>query len=150
MGDSITYFWSMPEHNVGIPGQTTSQMFDRFSADVLGHGFKRVVILGGTNDVLQRLDLPNVSIYLDRMAAMAESANIEVVLCTLPPLRNRSEQVLTVNQEITTLAQSKGFLLVDYFTPMSGHPDYIKGDGIHPNEVGYAVMESTLSEVVTK
>jgi hypothetical protein len=45
MGDSITQFWRLPDHNKGISGQTTTQMLDRFNADVLGHGFKRVVIL---------------------------------------------------------------------------------------------------------
>jgi lysophospholipase L1-like esterase len=84
------------------------------------------------------------------MATIAESANIEVVLCKLPPLKNHAEQVLSVNQEITTLAQSKGFLLVDYFTPMTGHPEYFRVDEIHPNAHGYAAMESALSEVVTK
>ena len=149
MGDSITKYWSLPDHNVGIGGQTAQEMSNRFSADVLGYGFKRVVILGGTNDILEKLDLANVPIYLDNMATIAESANIEVVLCKLPPIKNHNEQVMSVNQAITTLAQSRGFLLVDYFTPMSGHSDYFHSDGIHPNGVGYAVMESTLSEVVT-
>jgi len=40
-------------------------------------------------------------------------------------------------------------LLVDYFTPLSGHPEFFK-DGIHPNAMGYAVMEDALSQVVTR
>ncbi len=150
MGDSITAAWPMPEHDAGIPGQTTAQMLDRFNADVVGHGFKRVVILGGTNDVLQRLNLSNVSQNLAAMANIAESANIEVVLCKLPPIRNSNGQTKSVNQEITALAQSRRLLLVDYFTPMSGHSDYFKDDGIHPNALGYTVMEATLSGVVSE
>jgi hypothetical protein len=51
MGDSITQSWHLPDHNAGVAGQTTVQMLDRFNVDILGHGFKRVVILGGTNDI---------------------------------------------------------------------------------------------------
>jgi lysophospholipase L1-like esterase len=148
MGDSITYYWPMPEHNAGIPGQTTAQMLTRFSTDVMGHGFKRVVILGGTNDVLQRLNLSVVSSNLDAMAGIAESANIEVVLCTLPPIRDHHQQTTAVNQGIVALAQSKRLLLVDYFTTMSGNPDFFKPDGVHPSAVGYEVMETTLAKVL--
>jgi lysophospholipase L1-like esterase len=150
MGDSITKYWAMPEHNVGIPGQTTPEMSERFSADVVGHGYKRVVILGGTNDILLRLDLANVPAYLESMATVAEAANIEVVLCKIPPLKNLNEKVSSVNEEIEELAQSKGYLLVDYYTPMLGRAGYFHSDGIHPTTLGYAVMESTLSQVVTK
>ncbi|HET6178086.1 MAG TPA: hypothetical protein VFE61_14200 [Candidatus Sulfotelmatobacter sp.] len=45
------------------------------------------------------------------------------------------------------LALQQGYLLVDYFTPMSGHPEFFP-DGIHPNAAGYAVMEKALSAVV--
>ena len=51
MGDSITYGWSLPTTNFGVSGNTTTQMLGRFKFDVLGHGYKAVVILGGTNDL---------------------------------------------------------------------------------------------------
>ncbi len=151
MGDSITQFWPLPHHNKGISGQTTSQMLDRFGTDVLGHGFKRVVILGGTNDVSLHQSLSNVSLNLEAMATMARDSDVEVVLCTLPPIfgQNLSDQVTSANKEIAALAQSGGYLLVDYFTPMAGHPEYFI-DGVHPNKLGYAVMETTLSTVVIK
>jgi lysophospholipase L1-like esterase len=151
MGDSITQFWRLPDHNKGISGQTTAQMLDRFNGDVLGHGFKRVVILGGTNDIGLHQILSNVSLNLDAMAAMAQGSGIEVVLCTLPPIfgQNLSDQVTYVNKEITALARSRGYQLVDYFTPMAGHPEYFI-DGVHPDKLGYSIMETTLSRVVIK
>lgn len=151
MGDSITQFWRLPDHNLGISGQTTAQMLDRFSADVLGHGFKRVVILGGTNDISFHQSLSNVSLNLDTMAAMARRSGMEVVLCTLPPIsgQNVSDQVTSANKEIAALARSRGYLLVDYFTAMAGHPEYFL-DQVHPDKLGYSVMETTLSRVVIK
>ena len=117
MGDSITQFWPLPHHNKGISGQTTSQMLDRFGTDVLGHGLKRVVILGGTNDVSLHQSLSNASLNLEAMATMARDSDVEVVLCTLPPIfgQNLSDQVTSANKEIAALAQSGGYLLVDYF-----------------------------------
>ncbi len=152
MGDSITQGWPLPDHNKGIFGQTTAQMLARFNTDVIGHGYKRVVILGGTNDVnIPQVNISDVAVNLNAMATMAEASGMEVVLCKLPPIErgNLTERVTSVNQEITDLAQSRGLLLVDYFTPLSGHPDFFK-DGVHPNAMGYAVMEDALSEVVVK
>jgi lysophospholipase L1-like esterase len=40
--------------------------------------------------------------------------------------------------------------VVDYFTPMVGHPESFQSDGIHPNSAGYAVMEAALAAVVKK
>jgi lysophospholipase L1-like esterase len=147
MGDSITQFWHLPDHNAGIAGQTTAQMLDRFRTDVVGHGFKRVVILGGTNDVDGNLNLSDVSVNIDAMATIAEAAGIEVILCKIPPRVGFDYQVMSVNQEITTLAQSKGFPLVDYYTPMLSHSEFFR-DGVHPNSLGYATMETVLSETV--
>jgi hypothetical protein len=86
------------------------------------------------------------------MGTMAQAADLEVVLCTLPPIPGQSDlsgQVTWVNQEITALAKMRGFQLVDYFTPMTGHPEYFI-DGLHPDKFGYAVMETSLSRVVVK
>ena len=154
MGDSITQFWPMLEHNEGISGQKTFEMLDRFNADVVGHGYKRVVILGGSNDIiLPPHDFSGVTVNLDAMATMARDAGIEVVLCKLPPITwegsDLNSLVTSVNESITALANNKGYVLVDYNTSMAGHPEYFR-DGVHPNSRGYADMETVLSEAVTK
>jgi lysophospholipase L1-like esterase len=152
MGDSITEGWPLPDHNKGIFGQTTAQMLARFNTDVIGHGYERVVILGGTNDInIPQINVMDVYTNLDAMATMAESAGMEVVLCKVPPRfpAMYDDRYTSVNEEITSLAQSKHLLLVDYFTVLTGHPEFFK-DGVHPNQMGYAVMENTLSQVVVK
>ena len=155
VGDSITQFWPLPKHNAGISSQTTVQMLARFNADVLGHGYKRVVILGGTNDVrFSQTSVLDVSTNLDAMAAIARVAGIEVVLCKIPPIisldrGDLTAQVNSVNDAIAALAEERGYLLVDYYTPMAGHPEYFL-DGLHPNSIGYAVMETALWEVVVR
>jgi lysophospholipase L1-like esterase len=152
MGDSITHFWPMPDHNAGISGQQTADMLGRFRTDVVGHGYERVVILGGTNDIiLAPHDPSTVATNLDAMATIAREAGMEVVLCKLPPATwegtNFNPQIAIANKAISALANEKGYLLVDYNAPTDGHPDYFR-DGVHPSPIGYAVMETALAKTV--
>jgi hypothetical protein len=152
-GASIISYWPLPMHKDGIPGETSSQVLARFSADVLNHGYARVIILCGTNDIL--LNTPNLAVELpanlQAMAAMATNAGVEVVLSELPPATSNgvdmNAAVNVANAAILQLAAQHGYLVVDYNTPLTGHPeDFV--DGIHPTAAGYAVMEKALSAVV--
>ena len=153
MGDSITAYWSLPDHNAGIPGETTDQMLARFTTDVLSHSYKRVIILGGTNDTRVSFFVPSHVIKnLSEMVAMAQSFGIQAILCTVPPNYSEArseERIVELNQQIIALAAAKGLLLVDYFSVLDGHRDYFV-DGLHPNESGYAAMEVELAKTVTQ
>jgi PKD repeat protein len=152
MGDSITNFWPMPINNVGIGGQHASEMLARFPADVLGHGYGRVVILAGTNDIWLPIAGSDQTVeQIESMAAIARAAGIEPILCELPPITSNPSYfdplIISFNAALAEFAMSNGYLLVDYYTPMVGHPEYFT-DGVHPNATGYAVMEAALSSVV--
>jgi lysophospholipase L1-like esterase len=155
MGASIIQFWPLPLHNGGIGGQTTSEVLARFKSEVVGHGYERVIILCGTNDVLQ--NTPNlvteISANLKSMGEIATEAGLEVVLSELPPAvwagMDLSPTISAVNASIAQLAKEQGYLLVDYFSPMSGHPEFFP-DGVHPSPTGYAVMEKALSAIVVQ
>ena len=152
MGDSITYGWSLPTTNFGVSGNTTTQMRTRFKFDVLGHGYKAVVILGGTNDMrflTESLDA-GVADAIANLQAMAEDAETEkmlVVLCEIPPMADNDDRVVAMNAAIIALAKTNHYRLVDYYTPMAGHSEYFV-DGIHPNSYGYFVMQEALSKVL--
>ena len=153
IGASIIHYWPMPQHNDGVPGQTSPQVLARFSSAVLNHGYQRVIILCGTNDILDGLpDLTTeLPANLKAMADIAKSAGIEVVLSKLPPANSNGTDldgtVTAANNAIAQMAAQNGYLIVDYYTPLFGHPeDFV--DGIHPNASGYAVMEKALSAVV--
>jgi PKD repeat protein len=152
MGDSITYYWQLLINNSGIAGQRTSDMLARFATDVLGHGYARVVILAGTNDIWSPIAVSGQAVQqIGAMAQMARAAGIEVVLCELPPMLNNPGYYgplqISFNASLADFARTNGYLLVDYYTPMAGHPEYFL-DGVHPNTIGYVVMEAALSSVV--
>jgi len=152
MGDSITEMWTLPRVNLGIHGQTTAQMLQRFPADVLQKNPHTVVILGGTNDTLLGVD-PEVTIAnLSSMADLASAHGVVPVLCEIPPIYARhnslAPKVTALNQRIVTLAAHKNLTLVDYYDAINGHPDYFS-DGIHLKQRGYLAMSWALDKQVS-
>lgn len=155
MGASIIQFWPLPVHNAGVAGETTSEVLARFKTTVLGHGYVRVIILCGTNDILQnKPDLAaEITANLRAMRKIAADTGMEVILGELPPATSGgvdlNATVSTVNAAIVNLGAEHGDLVVDYYTPLVRHPEYFP-DGIHPNTAGYAVMEKALSATVLR
>jgi acyl-CoA thioesterase I len=149
LGDSITWGWAYPQQNFGVFGNTTAQMLARFPASIPGHRFTRVVILGGTNDVLLGVD-PDVTIRnIAEIAAKTLQAGAQPVLCEIPPIfhsfiktdnKDYSEKVRSLNERIARLAAAHQWELVDYYHPMLGHRRY-SSDGVHMTHSGYAIME---------
>jgi lysophospholipase L1-like esterase len=147
MGDSITQGWRLGESfpgkpyiNRGISGQTTPQMVLRFHQDVIDLDPKVVVILGGTNDILEA------------MAEMATAHGIKVVLCSVMPVFDYpwrpgltpAPKIDAVNAWMQNYAAEKGYVYVDYHSAMKderdGLPATLSKDGVHPLPAGYAVM----------
>ena len=106
-------------------------------------------------DIIDGLpNLPNeLTTNLEAMAELARGAGMEVVLSELPPINyngvNYNTTVVQVDAAIHALALEHGYLVVDYYTPMYGHPEYFV-DGLHPSAAGYAVMEQALAGVVIR
>jgi lysophospholipase L1-like esterase len=155
IGASIINRWPLPIHNAGISGQNTSEILQRFPGTVIGRGYTRVIMQGGTNDILQGVRDPpsTISANFASMGQMARAANIDVVLISLGPIStngvNYDSTVVAVNARLRQLALDQGYVYIDIFTPMQGHPEYLP-DGFHPNALGYSVIEKALSQLVTK
>jgi acyl-CoA thioesterase-1 len=152
MGDSITAFWWLPKSNLGVYGNTTAQMLARYPREVSGHGYKAIVILGGTNNVRVvktpiEQEVISAMSGLEQMATLAEKENLEVVLCTIPPIEGLDSRVEALDTQIVSYSKQHNYKLVDYYTPMFGHPEYFR-DGEHPNDQGYFVMQRSLTPVI--
>jgi lysophospholipase L1-like esterase len=150
MGDSLTQGWSFPRANFGIRGQTTAQMLERFDRQIAGHGFRQVVILGGTNDTLQHVAPAETIANLDQMVALARRAGVEPLLAEIPPIYSDDGRYLaasaTLDQQIMLLAQREHVQLVDYYDALLGHTDAYS-DGTHMKLRGYLRMEWALLQV---
>jgi lysophospholipase L1-like esterase len=152
LGDSLTQGWSYPTVNYGVHGNTTAQMVGRFNGLIPGHGYRTVVLLGGTNDVLLGID-PDVTIQnLEKLADETIEQHAEPVLCEIPPIfhsydpavtKDFGPQVIDLNRRIVKLAATHNWKLVDYYTPIAGHPSD-SSDGVHMKRKGYLAMERAL------
>lgn len=165
MGNSITQGWkeSRPDFfskNAyicrGISGQTTPQMLVRFRQDVILLNPKVVVILGGTNDIAGNTGSSTLEMIQHNLASMAELAHankIRVVLSSVLPVYDYpwkpglepAQKIVTLNAWIKRYCEEKGFIYLDYFTPMAndrhGMKEELTYDGVHCTEEGYKVME---------
>jgi len=174
MGNSITIGWinarpeffaNRPYINRGISGQTTPQMLVRFRQDVIALQPKVVVILAGTNDIAGNTGPSTLEMIEDNLASMAELAKankIKVVLSSVLPVYDYpwkkglqpAEKIVTLNAWIKKYCESKGFIYLDYFTPMADERNGMKAeltkDGVHASQKGYELMEPLVEAAIKK
>lgn len=165
IGASITERWKLtgpggsfpgkPYINRGISGQTSPQMLLRFRQDVIDLHPKVVVILIGTNDVAGMtgpITAEQTEENVESMAELAGVHGIHVVLCAMLPSSfipwkpdaDPAPKIVALNKWFKAYAAQKGYVFVDYYTPMKdaegGLPPALSKDGVHPTAAGYAIM----------
>jgi lysophospholipase L1-like esterase len=162
MGDSITEEWKLedsfpgkPYINRGISGQTSPQMLVRFRQDVIDLKPKVVIILTGTNDIMENTGPMTVEQSGESIASMADLATankIQVVLCSVLPSSafawspglEPAPRIVELNAWIKQYAAEKGYVYVDYYSAMKdergGLPPALSEDGVHPLPAGFAIM----------
>ena len=125
-------------------------MLARFPAQIVGHDYREVVILGGTNDTLLGLEQQATLANLGAMVDLARKAGIEPVLAEIPPIYTGGgvhlQAVATLNRGIVDLGRTKGVQVADYYDTLSGEPQDFS-DGTHLKRRGYVRMEWQLVKV---
>ncbi|HET7108047.1 MAG TPA: SGNH/GDSL hydrolase family protein [Candidatus Acidoferrum sp.] len=172
LGDSITESWNLSVFfkdksyvNRGISGQTTPQILLRFRQDVIALKPEIVVILAGTNDIAENTGpttLEAIEDNLKSMVDLAQKNSVRPILASVlpaaafpwrPELRP-IEKILALNQWMKGYAASEHIAYVDYYSAMvndqHGLKPELSGDGVHPNEAGYAVMAPLVAEAIAK
>uniref|UniRef100_A0AAU6WRX0 GDSL-type esterase/lipase family protein n=1 Tax=Chryseobacterium endophyticum TaxID=1854762 RepID=A0AAU6WRX0_9FLAO len=143
----------------------TSQMLLRFREDVIKLNPKRVIILGGTNDIAENqgpISLDKVFGNIVSMAELAKANNIKVVLCSVLPAydfgwrkdMHPADKVIALNKMIEAYAKKHNIPYVDYHSQMkdsrNGLDKIYTEDEIHPTEKGYEKMEGILMKKLGK
>ena len=172
MGNSITEDWKTfhPEFflgkayiNRGISSQTTPQMLLRFRADVINLNPELVIILAGTNDIAGNTGPSSIEMIAHNIISMAELAminDIKIILCSVLPVYdytwkpglNPVGKISALNEIIRDYAQNNGIMYLDYYSSMvddrKGLTEDYTYDGVHPNKLGYTIMESLLKTAI--
>ncbi|SMB99464.1 Lysophospholipase L1 [Thermanaeromonas toyohensis ToBE] len=173
LGDSLTYGYPYgPEAswlalaanatgtvvvNRGVNGETTKEMLERFTEDVLELKPRAVIILGGTNDAWAKVDVAKVEGQVREMVEQASRAGILPVIALPPPLcpketdipllflKEMEELLAAYRQAYQELAHLYHLPLLDFYTALLeprtgwGKMEYFI-DGAHPNRRGYQAM----------
>jgi len=135
--------------NAGVPGEGTLAGVTRIQREIQLHHPDVVLLLEGVIDVNN--DAPSFPVVRDNLAEMLRQAQIQgalVVLGTYPLLNpggfraSNPENVPRLNDLIRRLASEQGVIVADHeraFGNLGGQGP----DGLHPNNIGYAVMADT-------
>ncbi|WP_234022901.1 SGNH/GDSL hydrolase family protein [Sorangium cellulosum] len=131
-----------PRNHEGISGQTIQQIANRVPTPALGEMPHIVLLHAGTNDMYQS---PNgapmrLGALLDEL--IAEAPDALIVVSNIIPFPGAAAAVNTFNATIPAMVEERAaagahIVFADQFT---GFPTSELGDGVHPNQAGYARM----------
>ena len=178
LGNSITDNWASMRKDFfqenaligrGISGQTSYQFLLRFREDVINLQPRIVVINYGTNDIAENTGPYDEDLTFGNVLSMVELARqhkIKVILTSClpasgfgwrPSITNAMQKIRHLNARVEAWAKANKIPYVDYFSALvtadgtEMNPAYAQDKpGDHPNDAGYAVMESLLLPVIKK
>lgn len=163
LGDSITYgFPYGPSHswttmlqnviggqviNQGIPGNTTTQMLQRFNQVVRRYKPTHIIIMGGINDIVIRDSFDRITLNLKTMAEKARENNIEVILGQ-PTVVDEPEierLIQRIRTWINDYSKEQKIPIIDFAQAFYDEnnnilTDLLAVDGAHPTRAGYQAM----------
>jgi lysophospholipase L1-like esterase len=134
-------------YHAGVYGNTTAQMLARFPTDLAARHPKEVIILGGTNDVLQHVPAPVTISHLRQLIEESRVLGASVAVGTIPPIDSGpfTDAVDGLNARIATLAAATHSTLIDFHAAVAEGDAYRPGwtvDGVHPTLRGAEAMAS--------
>jgi len=174
LGDSITDGWKLaqffpgkPYVNRGISGQTTPQMLVRMFPDVIALKPAALLVYAGTNDIAGNTGPSTLTMIEDNLQAITELAQahgIKVILCSVTPvsdytarkqtLQRPPSDILKLNAWMREYAASANAVFADYFAALVDETGMLKqgfsGDGLHPNDKGYAQLVPFAEAAIAK
>ena len=141
-------------YNAGVFGNTTAQMLQRFHVDVAAHHPKLVILLGGTNDILQQVPAAVTISHLRALIRESQAVGAQVAIGTIPPIDAKQfrYKVDPLNRNIAALAIATHNMLIDFHAAVADGDEYRSGwtpDGIHPTLAGADAMAAAAVGVVT-
>lgn len=137
------YTIANPSSKGGIAGAITDQSCSTYKPNI-------VLLMIGTNDILQNIDLGNAPTRLGNLIdeIITDAPNALLVVSSIPPCCNDTTVQAynaTIPAMVNTRAQAgKHVLFVDahaaFIKDANYKADYVSSDGLHPSTNGYAVI----------
>lgn len=145
-------------YNAGISGEDTSQMRDRWAADVAAKKPTVLHVLGGTNDITGALSDATTIANLRWMVQEGKRLGCIVFIGTIPPrddIDTTLDNIDRINVGIKMIAATEGAHLIDYHAaltnPANGHyKSGLSTDQVHANAIGQKVMANAAAAVMNR
>lgn len=180
IGDSLTYGYGVNKNNnwveslnpfipldiinKGINGNTTTDMLNRFTEDVISYSPKKIFIMGGTNDFLSNRSLYSVLDNLELMLKEALTITKDVII-GIPPIIIKEDayrlfmqsstydycekQLQLLGKSIIELCNKYTVTYVDFYSltfKFSSNNIFI--DGIHLNNNGQNLLLNEFKQLL--
>lgn len=137
-------------HNAGVPGNLTADMRARLNSDVFAYSPNVLFIMGGTNDVGQRVSQATTIANLRAIIVAATAKKIRVFLMTIPPdaYPGMAADINSLNAAITHLGNTYKLTVIDVHAALSTSTGvYVKkftSDGLHFSALGAQTVANTV------
>ena len=137
--------------NFGIGGSAAVNNVGRTKdvIDKVHPGF--MIILYGVDDVIHAYGIGSIISALDQMVDICKRNHVVPVLATYPrPITGHAvfgPRTRALNDEIRSLASSKGVHCVDLYNEFDANPDLYEPDGLHPNDAGTQIMALAFADL---
>jgi lysophospholipase L1-like esterase len=136
--------------NLGINGDSTEGMLERFKQDVTNKKPDVVVIWGGVNDLGAGLKPEYVIGNLLKLYDMTRVSGAEPIACTLTPLRRTSNAMRELNELLRNNCAKTRTRLADLFPQLADEDGNLKSeysdDGAHLTSLGYGLIAQIVYE----
>lgn len=170
-GDSITEYYpiseiygDLPIIKSGVAGYKTTDVMDKLDKMVTRYNPTSVYILIGTNDIRHNTDeskeqvIKNLKVIIENIKK--DRKNTKIYVESLLPINHDTEardyyveqrentSIQEVNKEIEQYCEEKNYVYINMYDELTdADGNFSKkytNDGIHPNDLGYAVMTRKL------
>ncbi len=159
----------LPLINAGIAGDTTAGMLSRLERDALSKSPDILMLLGGTNDLLNGCPAGVVQSNIAAMIQQAQSAGVRTMLGTLPPVYKTylpeswqaacafgapESEYAAFRRWQQAFAPAFDTALVDFYALLApaaaASPSSLFSDGLHPNAQGHRMMAALFVQALQK
>ena len=142
--------------NMGIGGQTTSQILARFQTDVIAQNPDVCFIIAGTNDLLFGMGPAGIKSLMnnvEQMLMLCIANGIQPILCTPPCKTDTPAEPMEIQPYYYDLAAYYGIPLLDIYrlvtNPADGtYIDTFSADGIHPSPQAIDVIATEFAKAL--
>lgn len=139
--------WSETNFGVGGSGYVQGDVYANRVPQIIEKGATIVIVSGGRNDV--RMPLEKVEANTTATFQQIRAGLPEATIIAVSPWWDddaEPEGLADVAAAIKAAVESVGGVYIEAGQPLSGNAALLSGDGVHPNDEGYAALAAAVRE----